>query len=102
MVDIKPTIVHVSWERVNDAVMYKVMFKRGRGDEQQGGCSRSPHSVVVNASTVSVSIVIGQNVVSNDMLRAYSTYFITVVAVNSTGGEQCSEPESIFTPQQGI
>ena len=86
----KTTSVSVSWNAVNNADRYTVTFTRATGDEQQGTCPPSTHtaSVTVDAPSTTASIDIGQDVESSvtNMLRAYSTYFITVVAENDVNG----------------
>ena len=81
------TSVSVSWDAVNDADRYTVTFTRATGDEQQGTCPDSTHiaTVTVDAPSITASIDIGENVAPDvdDMLRAYSTYFITMVLYSS-------------------
>ena len=100
------TSVSVSWDAVNDADRYTVTFTRATQEEQQGACTMSTHtaSVTVNAPSITASINIGENVVSSvsDMLRAYSTYFITVVASNGGGNSDDSDQISILTSQIGM
>ena len=98
------TSVSVSWNAVNDADRYTVTFTRATGDEQQGTCPDSTHTatVTVDAPSITASIDIGENVVSSDMLRAYSTYFITMVASNDGGNSGNSDQLSILTSQIGM
>ena len=99
------TSVSVSWDAVNDADRYTVTFTRATGDEQEGVCTMSTHtaSVTVNAPSITASINIGENVESvTDMLRAYSTYFITMVASNDGGNSEDSDQTSILTSQIGM
>ena len=89
------TSVSVSWDTVNDADRYTVTFTRATGTAQQGACTMSSHtaSVTVNDPSTTASINIGENVETSvtDMLRAYSTYFITVVASNVGGNSDDSD-----------
>ena len=104
-VNVETTSVLVSWDAVNDADRYTVTFTRATQEEQQGACTMSTHtaSVTVNAPSTTASINIGENVESAaDMLRAYSTYFITVVASNGGGNSDDSEQISILTSQIGM
>ena len=104
-VNVGTTSVSVSWDAVNDADRYTVTFTRATGTAQQGTCTGSTHtaSVTVNAPSTTASINIGENVESvDDMLRAYSTYFIIVVASNDGGNSDDSEQISILTSQIGI
>ena len=100
------TSVSVSWDAVDDADRYTVTFTRATGDEQQGACTGSTHTatVTVDDPSTTASINIGENVVSSvtNMLRAYSTYFITVVASNDGGNSEDSEQISILTSQIGM
>ena len=97
--------VTVFWEAVTDADSYTVTFTRATGADQQGGCPGGSHtaSVSVDAPTITASINIEQNVESTaaDILTAYSTYFITVVAVNGGGSSVESGQISVMTPQTG-
>ena len=98
------TSVSVSWDAVNDADRYTVTFTRATGDEQEGTCPGSTHTatVTVNAPSTTASIDIGESVDSaSDMLRAYSTYFITMVASNGVNSDD-SEQISILTSQIGM
>ena len=107
MADVGSASVTVSWEAVADADRYTVTFTRATGTDQEGDCTINSHtaSVSVDASTTTASVNIGQYVETTvtNMLRAYSTYFITVVAVSDAGGpSEDSVPTSVFTPQTGI
>ena len=106
-VNVGTTSVSVSWEwdTVNDADRYTVTFTRATGIGQQGICTMSSHiaSVTVDAPSTTASINIGENVESAAyMLRAYSTYFITMVASNDGGNSEDSEQISILTSQIGM
>ena len=106
-VNVETTSISVSWDAVNDADRYTVTFIRATEDEQEGGCHSDTHNprITVNASSTTASIDIGQNVKESvtDRLRAYSTYFITVVALTYEGGiSNYSDQISIFTPQIGM
>ena len=106
-VNVGTTSVSVSWNAVNDADRYTVTFTRATGNEQEGACPGSTHtaSVTVDAPSITASIDIGENVVLSvtNMLRAYSTYFITMVAGTYEGGKSDdSEKKSILTSQIGM
>ena len=105
-VNVGTTSVLVSWDVVNDADRYTVTFTRAMGGEQQGACTGSIHtaSVTVDAPSTTASIDIGQDVEESvtNMLRAYSTYFITVVASNDGGNSDNSDQISILTSQIGM
>ena len=105
-VNVGTTSVSVSWNAVNDADRYTVTFTHAIGDDQEGECDGGQHtaSVTVDAPSTTASINIGENVESSvdDMLRAYSTYFITVVASNGGGNSDDSEQIPILTSQIGM
>ena len=105
-VNVGTTSVSVSWDAVNDADRYTVTFTRATQEEQEGACPDSTHTatVTVDAPSITASINIGENVAPDvtDMLRAYSTYFITMVASNDGGNSDDSEQISILTSQIGM
>ena len=76
MSDVESTSVRVSWQAVEDAARYTVTLSQTMGDDQLGLCHEDSHTVSVG--TPSLSVVVGQT--NHDMLRAYTTYSITVVA----------------------
>ena len=93
--DVGSTSVQVSWQAVEDADRYTVTFTETMGDDQLGLCSET-HTVSVD--TPSLSVVVGQT--GDDMLRAYTTYSITVVAVSDVRhSSEDSEPIAFNTPQ---
>ena len=89
--------VRVSWQAVEGADTYTVTFTQTMGDKQLGLCSGS-HSVSVSTEGPSLSVVVGED----DMLLAFTTYSITVVAVSgvSSSSEE-SQPMTITTAQAG-
>ena len=113
MVDgVDDTSVTVSWEAVNDADRYTVTFTKTTTTEtQQGVCINARHVVSVpvdapstSTSGISASIDVGQMLAADEttMLRAYTTYSITVVAVNDvTGSSGDSEAITVTTAQIG-
>ena len=95
--EVQPHSVRVSWQAVEGADTYTVTFTQTMGDQQQGLCSDS-HSVSVSTEGPSLSVVVGED----DMLRAFTTYSITVVAtgdVQGSSGE--SQPVTVTTAQAG-
>ena len=74
------TSVRVSWGAVENAQRYTVTFTKALGSGQQGQCTGSRHIASVSAPSTSVGIGVGQMLAVDDttMLRAYTTYFITV------------------------
>ena len=98
------TSVTVSWQAVEDADRYKVTFTQTMGDDQLGLCREASHTASVSVATTSASITVGQSVDPNihDMLRAYTTYSITVVAESDESdriNSQDSVPVTITTAQ---
>ena len=93
-----------------DADRYTVTFTRATGAEQLGECQNAGSNMhiataSVDTPTTTASIDVGQLVEEDvdDMLRAFSTYFITVVAVSDTrGSSQDSDQATVLTPQIGI
>ena len=95
MSEVQPHSVQVSWQAVEGADMYTVTFTQTMGNEQQGLCSAS-HSVSVSTEGSSLSVVVGED----DMLRAFTTYSITVVAVSAVlGTSGDSQPVTVTTEQ---
>ena len=93
--DIETHSVQVSWEAVENANHYNVRLTQTMGDNQLGLCSEF-HTVSVKTS--SLSVVVGK--INNEMLRAYTTYSITLVAMSDVWGSSGeSEPISFTTDQ---
>ena len=98
------TSVRVSWGTVDDADRYTVTFTTTQGNSQYGLCIFNIHiaRVSVDATSTSASIGVGQMLAGDDttMLRAYTTYSITVVAESDvTGSSEDSEPVIVTTAQ---
>ena len=107
MDDVNDTSVRVSWQAVDDADRYTVTFKKTTGNIQQGLCLPATHitSVSVDAPSTSASIGVGQMLAGDDttMLRAYTTYSITVVAESDVRGiSEDSEPVNVTTEQTSM
>ena len=104
VVDVEPASVTVSWQTVEDADRYIVTLSQATGNDQQGLCSAT-HTASVTVTNSPASIDVGQDVESatRDMLRAYTTYFITVASVSDVLGRgEDSEPAEYTTIQTGI
>ena len=98
--------VRVFWEAVTDADIYVVTFSEVQAADQQGLCSTDFHiaSLIVDSLFTTVSIAVGENVESTvtDMLRAFTTYEVTVKAASDIRGiSQPSEARRVLTPQLG-
>ena len=78
----------MSWGGVDDADSYTVTFSKAQGTNQEGLCSTDSAIQTVDAPSTTVSIAVGGDVGSTvtDMLRAYTTYEVTVEAVSDVGG----------------
>ena len=105
MVDgVDDTSVRVSWGTVDDADRYTVTFTTTTGNRQQGLCITAGHvvSVSVDAPSTSASVSVGQMLATDDttMLRAYTTYSITVVAESDVKGTSEDSEPVIFTTAQ--
>ena len=98
------TSVRVSWRTVDGADRYTVTFAKTMEDGQPGLCRMATHTtnITVDAPNTNVSIDVGQ-AVDNDattILRAYTTYTITVVAEsNVTSSREISIPITVTTNQ---
>ena len=93
--------VRLSWEPVEDADSYSLTLAQAQGAEQEGLCSDS-HTISQSVGSTSASISIGIDVGSTEtgVLRAYTTYVVTVRAVSGargTSGE--SQRMTVLTPQ---
>ena len=83
---LKPLSVRVSWQAVEDADRYNVTFTKAKGRFQEGPCKDYSHTATLSVDTLNASIAVGQDVHGSEttMLRAYTTYFITVVAESTS------------------
>ena len=96
MSEVQPHSVRVSWQAVEGTDMYTVTFTQTMGDQQLGLCNSSSHSVSVETSNTNIDIA-GDG--DDDMLRAFTTYSITVTAVSVSGNSIDSQPVIITTEQ---
>ena len=83
-----PLSVRVSWKAVEDADRYNVTFRKAQGRFQKGPCRDDSHTATLSVDRLNASIAVGQDVEGSvtTMLRAYTTYFITVVAESDVLG----------------
>ena len=96
--EVQPHSVRVSWQAVEGADTYNVRFTQTMGDEQLGLCSSS-HSGSMSTEGPSLSVVVGEG----DMLRAFTTYSITVAAVSAVlGSSGDSQPMTVTTAQTSM
>ena len=97
------TSVTVSWGAVSNADRYTVTFRQASGADQRGLCTGA-HRVSIDATSTSTSVDVGQILAVDvtTMLRAYTTYSITVVAVSDlTGSSEDSGAIIVTTAQIG-
>ena len=100
-----PLSVIASWQAVAGAGIYIVTFRKVMGSPQVGLCKTAFHEANVSVAGLNASIAVGEHVKPNvtTMLRAYTTYSVTVVAENDIFGvSKSSFPISITTVQIGI
>ena len=94
--EVQPHSVRVSWQAVEGADTYTVRFSQTTGEQQQGLCSSS-HSGSVSTEGSSLSVAVGEG---DEMLRAFTTYSITVAAVSAVlGSSGDSQPVTVTTAQ---
>ena len=87
---------------MEDADRHTVTFSQVQGTNQQGLCPSGSHTASTTVDGVTTaSIPVGEDVEStDDMLRAYTTYAVTVVAVSDARGTSSpSDTETVTTPQ---
>ena len=95
MSEVQPHSIRVSWQAVEGADTYTVTFTQTMGNEQLGLCTDS-HSGSLATSNLNTDI--GRE--GNDMLRAFTTYSITVTAVSDVSGNSMdSQPTTVTTTQ---
>ena len=102
----KTNSVRVLWEAVEDADYYTVSFSQAVGDDQEGLCRDDLHSANVTVDDVpTASIAVGEDVGSDEtsMLRAYTTYSVTVVVFSDVWDRIVgSEAVTFTTPQTSL
>ena len=96
------SVIRVSWGAVDEADRYTITFTQVQGANQEGLCPTGSHStsLTIRAPSTTVSIAVGEDVETGvtDMLRAYTTYEVTVVAVSDVRGTSSpSQMRSVLT-----
>ena len=100
MSEVQPHSVRMSWQAVEGADTYTVRFTQTMGDEQLGLCVSSSHSGSVETVNGLTVVIMGEG---DDMLRAFTTYSITVVAVSAVlGSGEDSQPVTVTTAQTSM
>ena len=101
-----PPSVRVSWQGVEDADRYNITFTKVKGNNQIGLCKHASHTVTLSVNTTNTSIVARTEVGTDGeskMLRAYTTYSITVEAESDVLNiSYSSVPITFTTPQTSI
>ena len=95
--------VRVLWEAVENVDYYTVSFSQAVGDDQEGLCRDDPHSANVTVDDVpTASIAMGEDVGSDEtsMLRAYTTYSVTVVAFSNVWNKTAGSKAVTFNTSQ--
>ena len=97
-----PLSVRVSWQAVKYANRYTVTFTKVLGSLQEGPCKSYSHTVTLSVDTASANVSVGQDVGPSNttMLRAYTTYFITVLAESDVLGTSDGCDHIILTTPQ--
>ena len=100
--DVGSAVVIVYWKEVEDADRYTVTFTQAQGMDQEGPCPSDSHNASVSVNTKTAIIHIGQDVEPSNatILRAFTTYFITVVAESDVHGTSHESDPITFTTQQ--
>ena len=103
---LKPLSVRVSWQGVEDADIYNITFTKVKGNNQRGLCKSASHTVTLSVNTTNTSTVARTEVGTDGeskMLRAYTTYTITVEAESDVFNiSYSSDPVTFVTPQTSI
>ena len=92
--EVTSTSVVVSWSLQALVCSFEISFQRATGNEQLGDCTSFDHSGNVS---------VGGNITTHNLtgLQEFSTYFITVTAVNG-GGRNGSDPVPVNTAMAGM
>ena len=99
MTEVQPHSVRVSWQAVEGADTYTVTFTQTTGEQQLGLCSASHSGSVETVNGLTV-VIMGEG---DDMLRAFTTYSITVAAVSAVlGSSEDSQPVTVTTAQTSM
>ena len=93
---LNPLSVRVSWQAVEDADRYTVTFTKAMGSLQEGPCKSYSHTVTLSVDMASANVSVGQDVGP----KAYTTYFITVVAESDELGTSYGCDHIILTTPQ--
>ena len=92
--EVTSTSVVVSWSSQTVVCSYEISFQRATGNQQTRECSSFVHSD---------PIPVGGAITTHNLtgLQEFSTYFITVTAVNEAGRSE-SDPVPVNTTMAGM
>ena len=93
----------VSWDAQSGVGRYTVQYTKTQGASQLGDCTSSVHSNSVSTTDASTTITVQGS--GDAMLRAFTTYSITVTAMSVISSLGSSAPSSgvfVTTAQTGI
>jgi len=92
--EVTSTSVVVSLSSQTVVCSYEISFQRATGNEQLGDCTSFDHSGNVS---------VGGNITTHNLtgLQEFSTYLITVTAVNGAGRNE-SDPVTVTTQVAGM
>ena len=95
--------VDLSWSTQSGVASYTVQYTQTQGASQLGECKNSTHSGSVSTTSASTSITVQGS--GDGMVKAFTTYSITVTAVSATSALGSSAPSSavlVTTAQTGL
>ena len=98
MSEVQPHSVRVSWQAVEGADTYTITFTQIMGNEQEGLCSSSHSGSVETINGLSV-VIMGEG---DEILRAFTTYSITVAAVSAVLGSSGDSQPMTVTAQTSM
>ena len=101
--NIQPHSVDLMWDTQSGVASYTVQYTKTQGHSQHGECKSETHSGSVSTTDASTNITVQGS--GNDMLRAFTTYSITVTAASVTSLLGSSAPSTavvVTTAQTGI
>ena len=103
MTNIKPHSVDVSWDAQSGVSSYTVQYTLALQDGQLAVCTPGTPSTAYSgsASTTGASTKIIVKGSGNNMLRPFTTYFITVTAVSANVSTAPSTAIPVTTAQSG-
>ena len=91
----------LSWDAQSGVASYTVQYTQTQGASQLGECKDASHSGSISSTDASTSITVQGS--GDDMVRAFTTYSITVTAVSDLNflGSVTSAAVLVTTAQTG-